>query len=178
MTADGLLLALVIFWMRVANFAIGTIRMVAITRNMRWLSACLAFIEAFVFAVVIANVVNDLNNVVNLMAYCLGAAAGSYLGMVLEARFVTSYRIVNIITNENGHELAIALRERGYGVTESVGEGRDGMVTTLRSVVTNHQVPALLAYTRQLRPDVFVAIEEARSVQRGWLGTAGGPNHK
>lgn len=171
---DGFVLASLIFVLRILNYAIGTIRLVVTTRNMRLLAAGLAFIEALIFAVVIANIVQDLDNLLNLMAYCLGAAAGSYLGMVLEARFVTSFRIVNVITHDQGHAIALAIREAGFGVTESIGEGRDGSVTTLRSVVTNRELPAILAAIRELNPDAFVAVEEARTVRRGWIRTAAG----
>lgn len=175
MTFDAVLLALGIFLLRVLNYTLATIRLVAITRQMRLLAACLAFIEALVFAVVIANVVTDLNNWVNMLAYCLGASVGSSVGIFLEGRFITSYRTVNIITNALGHEIALALRDAGYGVTETRGEGLDGEVIMLRSVIVRRDVNKFLEVVRSLSPDAFVAVEEARSVQRGWIRTPGGP---
>jgi len=169
MTAEGWLLAWGIFGLRIFNYAISTIRLVAITRQRRVLASVLAFVEALVFAVVIARVVNDLNNLPNLIAYCAGASFGSYLGMVMEARFVTSYRTVNVITQEGGHDIALALRLDGYGVTETIGEGLQGKVTMLRSVVVNHDVPKLLHIIHKVNPQAFVAVEEARAVQRGWI---------
>lgn len=85
MVLEGAALAIAIFVMRVITYAIGTLRMVVITRNMRFIAATFAFLEAFIFAVVIANVVQNLEDGWNLFAYCLGASVGSYLGMFLEA---------------------------------------------------------------------------------------------
>jgi uncharacterized protein YebE (UPF0316 family) len=171
MTLDGLIVALAIFGLRVLNYAISTVRLVAITRQQRMLSSLLAFIEALIFAVVIAKVVTDLDtNVLNLFAYCAGASVGSYLGIMLEARFVTSYRTVNVITQNKGHDIALAIRDRGYGVTETIGEGRDGAVTMLRCVVTQRDVSRILDTVRGVHADAFVSVEEARAVQRGWLG--------
>lgn len=169
MVLEGFALALAIFFMRVINYAIGTIRMVIITRNMRFLASVFAFIEAFIFAVVIANVVTNLDDALNLFAYCLGASVGSYLGMQLESRFITSYRIVNIITHNGGHELAVLLRDKGFGVTESHGEGRDGDVLILRSVVLSKDVARMIDLSKQFDEDAFISIEEARAVQRGWV---------
>jgi uncharacterized protein YebE (UPF0316 family) len=175
LTIEGLLLALGIFVMRVLNYAIGTVRLVAITRNFRLLAAGLAALEALVFAVVIANIVTDLGNIVNLFAYCLGASVGSWAGMMIEARLITSYMIANVITSVKGHEMAVALREAGFGVTEATGEGRDGLVTTLRSVINKRDVPRLSKMVQSLNPEAFIAVEEARGVQRGWVGSGRGP---
>ena len=166
---NELLLIVLIFIFRVMNYAVGTLRLVAITRNKRMLASVLAVVEAFVFAVVIANVVSNLNNIANLISYCLGAAVGNYVGMVLEARLVTSYAIINLVAVQGGHQIALALREEGYGVTEITGEGRDGAVITLRSVVDKRAVPHILGKARAINPEIFIAVEEARAVERGWL---------
>jgi uncharacterized protein YebE (UPF0316 family) len=82
---------------------------------------------------------------------------------------------VNIITHDRGHEIAHALRAGGYGVTEAVGQGLEGEVIMLRCVVFNRDVPQMLRIVRDVNPDAFVAVEEARAVQRGWLRAPGGP---
>lgn len=177
MTVDAILGALAIFGLRVFNNAISTIRVVLITRDKRFWSAVLAFIEALTFAVVIANVVKDLSNVLNMLAYCGGFAVGGYVGMALDARFVTSYVIAIIITKTHGHEIATALRSIGFGVTEARGEGRDGEVTVLRSVTARRDVHRLSEAVYQIQPDAFISVVEAKHIQHGWLPSdhPGGP---
>jgi uncharacterized protein YebE (UPF0316 family) len=177
MTADALLGALAIFGLRVFNNAISTIRVVLITRDKRFWSAVLGFIEALTFAVVIANVVKDLSNVLNMLAYCGGYAIGGYVGMALDARFVTSYVVAIIITKTHGHEIALALRKIGFGVTEAQGEGRDGQVTVLRSVTARRDLRQLSEVVYQIQPDAFVSVVEAKHIQHGWLPSdhMGGP---
>jgi uncharacterized protein YebE (UPF0316 family) len=177
MTADAILLALVILVLRIVNSALGTVRVIVTVHQQRWLSSSLAFIEALVFAFVIANVVNDLSNFLNLLAYCGGFSIGNYLGMVLENRFITSYMTATVIVQEKGHEIATALRERGYGVTETTGEGRDGAVIMLRSVILQRDVPDMLEVVRGVYPQAFVSIEPARTIQKGWIRAARG-NHR
>jgi uncharacterized protein YebE (UPF0316 family) len=91
--------------------------------------------------------------------------------MLLESRLITSYMTVNVIA-ARGHDIALRLRDAGYGVTETVGEGRSGAVTMLRSVVTHRDVPKVVNIVREMQPDAFVAVEEARAVYRGWLRAA------
>lgn len=168
-TPEALLIASGIFILRVLNYAITTIRTVAIARQQRVFSSVLAFVEALLFAVVIGSIVKDLENAINLMAYCLGAAVGGYLGMVLESRFITSYMTINIMAHDKGKAVAEALRAQGFGVTTITGEGRDGAVTMLRCVVMNRETGQVLAITREIDDKAFIAMEETRSIQHGWL---------
>ncbi|HLV34836.1 MAG TPA: DUF5698 domain-containing protein [Spirillospora sp.] len=170
-TQEGLLLAVVIFLLRVLNSAVGTVRLVVMGRGRYLLTAVLGFVEALIFAWVTANVITDLSNIFNLVAYCSGFSVGIYVGMAIEARFVTSYVKVNIITSngDQGREMARKLRESGHGVTEIRGAGAAGEVIMLSSVVYRINVPEVLKTVYAINPKAFVTLEEARSVQHGWL---------
>jgi uncharacterized protein YebE (UPF0316 family) len=170
-TQDALFLASLIFMLRIVNSAVGTIRLVVMARGQRLLVTVLSFIEAFIFAYVTANVITDLSNVLNLVAYCGGFALGVYFGMVLETRFVTSYLKISIITPTNGHDIALILRENGYGVTELHGEGGAGKVVMITCVVHRADAPRVTKLVYAVNPDAFVTMEEARRVEHGWLRT-------
>lgn len=165
--------ALLIFGLRILNYAISTIRLVFIGRGFKLWTSIIAFFEALIFAVVIAKVVSDLGDLPNLIAYCMGAAVGSYAGMWLEAKFITSYSTITIITHEKGKIIADALRESNYGVTVSKGEGRDGAVDIVRSSCVNKDIPLLISTVQMINPDAFIDIEATRTVHRGWI--PGGP---
>jgi uncharacterized protein YebE (UPF0316 family) len=169
LSPDVVLLAAVIFALRVFNNAIGTLRVVLITRDRRFWAAVLAFIEALTFAVVISSVVKDLNNFLNLMAYCLGFSVGGYVGMAIEARLITSYVTATIIAQDKDHQIAGALRSRGYGVTETTGTGRDGEVQMLRSVIARRDVPDVMNTVRSIHSGAFISLEEARTIEHGWI---------
>lgn len=169
LTPEVIGFALLIFLLRVFNYAISTIRTVFIARGMRMGAAVIAFFEALIFAVVIARVVSDLSDMVVLMAYCLGASAGSYLGMVIEARFVTSYSNVTIIAPKFGKEIAKKLHESRFGCTMTKGEGRDGEVAILHTSLLSRQVPHLIELVQEVNPDAFIDISSVSNVHRGWI---------
>lgn len=173
LTPEVIFSAIVIFVLRLVNYSISTIRLVFIARDMRWLSAATAFLEALIFAVVMAQVLTEINNILTLGAYCLGAAAGSYAGQWLEARFVVSYSTVTIITRDKGKAIAESLHNHNYGATLSYGEGRDGEVAIVRSSATNRDIPALLKIVKTEYPNAFIQVEAARTLQRGYI--PGGP---
>ncbi|MCK6578258.1 MAG: DUF2179 domain-containing protein [Anaerolineae bacterium] len=141
LSAEGIGFAVFIVILRILNTAIGTVRLIIVTRQQRLLAA----------------------------AYCGGFAIGNYVGMIIEHRFITSFLVANVISEKAGHEIALALRQSGFGVTETVGEGMNGRVIMLRSVIVNREAPRLLEVVQGIQPDAFVAMEEARAVHRGWI---------
>lgn len=173
-SAETIGLALIILALRIVNNALGTIRLVMVSRGQRWPAAIIGFLEALIFAVTVSSVVTDLSNVILLFSYCLGFALGGYVGMALESRLVTSYMSVNIFTHNEEAQLAEKLRAQGYGVTKMLGEGRDGTVTVLRSIITHRDVRKLMSLVREIDPHAFVLVEETRSVLRGWIQTERG----
>jgi len=168
-TTETLALATLIFGLRVLNNSISTIRLITLARQQRFITAFLGFFEALIFAVTVAWVVTDLTNLLNMFAYCFGFSVGGFVGMWLESRLITSYSIVNIFANQKGHEIAQALRSHGFGVTETLGEGLKGEVTMLRSVVTRRDLARVMDIVQNAQPDAFVAVEEARTVARGYI---------
>jgi uncharacterized protein YebE (UPF0316 family) len=168
-TSDALFLATLIFALRVFNSAVGTIRLVVMARGQVFLTVVLGFIEALIFAYVTASIVTDLSNVLNMVAYCGGFSLGIYVGMVLDRRYVVTYVRLNIITKEHGREIATALRELGYGVTEVDAVGGSGGVSMLNSVMSRRDSAHALKAIYKVNPEAFVTLEEARSVQHGWM---------
>jgi uncharacterized protein YebE (UPF0316 family) len=170
---DAILGALLIFGLRVLNYSIGTIRLIFIARSERIKAASMAFFEALIFAVVMASVIAEITDGIRLLAYCLGASVGSYVGMWLEARLITSYSTVTIIASQLGPEITTHLRDLGYGVTASHGEGRDGAVMIIRSTINNRETRKLIKEVQHINEQAFIEVEHTRALQRGWI--PGGP---
>ena len=169
MTLEEALLVILIFCLRATNNMLSTVRIITMTYGRRWLAVVLSFIESLIFAFTASVVLTDFDNIPKLLAYAGGFAVGGYLGMELEGRFITGYMTVNVITNNGGHDIALALRGEKFGVTETVGEGKEGEVIMLRSVIERHHVPDVMNTIQQVNPDAFVTVEEARAVHQGWL---------
>jgi uncharacterized protein YebE (UPF0316 family) len=168
LTPEAIGMALLIFVLRVFNNGLGTVRLIVMARQQRMLTAVLGFFEALTFAVTIAVVAADLSDMLNLFAYCIGFAAGSWVGMAIEARFIVSYVVVHIITRMAGGGVAKALRDSGFGVTEIDAQGREGQVAMLHVVTQRREVPRVRQIAESADPAAFISVEEARSVARGW----------
>jgi uncharacterized protein YebE (UPF0316 family) len=172
MDADVLLGAGGIFVLRVVGNMITTLRLITIMRGQRFVSTFLAIFEALIFAVALGSVVSNLDNLWNLSAYCLGYAAGGYLGMLVEHQFIQRYVSVNIISPAQWHEIATAIRAAGFGATEIIGQGIRGDVGTVRVVVGHRDVGRVLKLVQSIDPDAFVTTDELRAISRGYFRVA------
>jgi len=166
-----LLGALFIFVLRVLGVSLSTVRLLLMTRGMKVISSVLGFFEVLVYALAIGKVVQDLNNLPYLLSYCLGFSVGTLLGMWLEGRMAIGFATLWVISPGQSHEVAEAIRALGYGATESIARGKDGIVGTVKVVMRRRDVDAVCKTVRDIVPDAFVTVEETRQVQRGYLHT-------
>lgn len=169
MSLEEMLFLILLFMLRVLNNTIGTVRMIVTANGRRNLALVLAFIESLIFAYAAGKVLTDLENIPKMIAYAAGFAVGGYVGILIEEKFVTGYVTVNIISTDQGHQIATSLREAGFGVTEAEGEGREGAVRLLMSVVLRQDAHQVIDHARSIDPNAFITIEAARSAQRGYV---------
>jgi len=162
----------VVFFLRVTDVSMATLRMLLIMRNRRLLAPLIGFFEVLVWVAAIGIVVQHLQSPLHVVGYAGGFAAGSFLGLYLEERLALGLATVRAVVRSGGAEVSMELREAGFGVTETVGQGRDGAVEVLYSVLPRRQVRRALDLIERGAPDSFVVVDEPRRVRRGWLFTA------
>jgi len=171
--------ALLIFCLRIIDVSCDTMRVIFAIRGKRVIAASLGFIQALVWIFAVANAVKHLNSVLHVLGYAGGYAMGTYIGVSLEKMIAYGVATVRIVTKRAGLGIAAALREQGYGVTESHGVGRDGAVDVLNSVVQRRHLDDVLAVVTALDEEAFVTVEEPRVLLGGSIATrewaVGGP---
>lgn len=162
--------ALIIFVVRVLSIAVSTVRVLIMGRANPLLVSALAFLEALAFALTIGQVANNLSNIWNLTAYSGGFALGTWVGTLIEERFVKGYATINIVSMEKSDPIAAAIRKSGFGATQTHGEGAQGHVGLIRTVVNRRDVPRIVAAIEAVDANAFVTIEETRRISRGFIG--------
>ena len=163
--------ALLIFCLRVIDVSCDTMRVIFAIRGKRVIAASLGFIQALVWIFAVANAVKHLDSVLHVLGYAGGYAMGTYIGVSLEKMIAYGVATVRIVTKRAGLGIAAALREQGYGVTESHGVGRDGAVEVLNSVVQRRHLDDVLAVITALDEEAFVTVEEPRVLLGGSIAT-------
>ena len=154
-----LLLALLIFAMRVFDVTLGTLRIVNLVRGARWLAGALGFFESLSWIIAAGLVVGNLDSPVKIVAFAGGFATGTVLGSWLEGRIALGKSMLRIVTSVTTPGVDTSLRAEGYAVTVVNAEGFQGDVRVAFSVVPRNRVPHVLDIVRAANPEAFVTIE-------------------
>ena len=160
--------ALLIFALRLLGLTIGTLATLMTVQGRRFYAVVTNSLSALVYVVAIGRVVANLNNVWNILAYCLGVAAGTLVGMLWEQRMALGFAEVRFICAGTGDELAEKLREAGFGVTELYGHGRENAVGIVQAIVPRKNVDAVLAVGKSVDENAIVTVTEARIVRHAY----------
>jgi len=160
---------LVIFLLRIVDVSLATLRMLMIMRGRKLLAPLIGSVEVLVWIFAVGNAIRHLDSPLHLLGYAAGFAAGNWVGLKVEEKLALGTASVRVLSRHGGVEIAEALRERGFGVTEFAGYGREGTVEMVYAVVRRRDLRSVYEQIRIWDPDAFVTVEEPKTIQRGWM---------
>lgn len=160
-------LPLLVFFARVVDVTLGTLRIIFTSRGKKFLAPLLGFVEVFIWVSVIAQITKGAHNIVAYLAYAGGFAAGNYIGMYIEDKLALGWLVVRAIVPNQIHELTKRLRESGYGVTNVDAKGSQGPVQLIYTIVMRKDLAEVARIIQQVHPNAFFTVEELRSVEHG-----------
>ena len=160
------LLAVVVFFARVLDVSIGTVRTIATVQGRVGLVFVLGLFEVTIWLVVIAAVLNTvLDRPWLLVFYAFGFSTGNVVGIMLEKKLALGHAILRIFTARLALEIAASLRENGFRVTRYEGEGARGPVSELHIICERRRMPEALELVQRIDPDVFYVCETPTGVR-------------
>lgn len=161
------ILPIIIFFARVCDVTLGTIRIIFVSRGKRNIAPLLGFFEVLIWIVVIGQLVQHLSSVTSYLGYAAGFAAGNFVGMYIEDHLALGTLIVRAIVPTGGDELMQKLHAAGYGVTGVNGEGANGPVKLVYTVVKRRHLKEVVGIIHACHPRAFFSVEDVRSTEEG-----------
>jgi uncharacterized protein YebE (UPF0316 family) len=159
------ILPALIFLARIVDVSLQTIRIISISRGIRWLAPLVGFFEVLIWLLAIGQIMKTVSHPVAYIAYAAGFATGTAIGQILERRLTLGMVIVRVITPDNGPEFCQKLHAQGFGFTAIPGRGAAGPVETIFTVVRRQHLQQMLSVIRETLPDAFYSIEEVASAR-------------
>ena len=163
-------ICLKIFFARIVDVTIGTIRTVLTVKGRTYLPTVLAFFEVFIWFLIAREALNtDINSLAIPVFYSLGYASGTFLGTYITNRFMKGFIGVQVITNANDQKMINNLRNSGFGVSVC------GLIKNVNHIkkdllliqIKNRRLRDVTKIIRKYDPDAFVVINETKYVQNG-----------
>lgn len=173
--------ALIIFFLRIGDVSLATMRMIFAVRGHRAIAAFIGFFEVLIWVIAAGHALQHLDSILHIVGYAAGFSLGNYVGVSLEGRVAIGLSIVRAVVHlkplgngtTTGSEMARMLREAGYAVTEVSGRGRENEVEILIIVAQRKKVPEVMDLIKAVDPKVFLTVEEVRSMQGGYIRPGG-----
>jgi len=159
--------ALLIFFLRIVDVSCDTMRVLFAVRGRRLFAAILGFFQALIWIFAVASAIRHVDSVLHILGYAAGYAAGTYVGVSIEQAVAYGWATVRVVSRAAGVEIAEALRDMGFGVTELGGFGREGNVEIVNTVVHRAQIDRVLALIDRHDRAAFVTVEEPRILRGG-----------
>ena len=160
-----LITTLLTFWLivfaRVTDVTLDTLRTVAVVQGRRVFAATVGFLQAVVYICAIAKVLLNMNHPAYVLAYGLGFATGTYLGITIEQYLAFGQQLASLFTRKGG-ELAQVLRAAGYRLVEVIGRSREGDLTILYVEIPRRQARKLIHDASAVDASCFCVVNDVR----------------
>lgn len=156
------LIPLLIFFSRVADVTIGTIRIVFVARGKKTIAPVLGFVEVLIWIIAMSQILKYANNWPSYLAWAGGFAVGNYIGLYIEEKLAIGNLVIRAITARPANQLVEHLRAAGYGVTAVDAQGTAGDVAIIFTLVRRKDVKAVVSIIKTYNPKAFYTVEDVR----------------
>jgi uncharacterized protein YebE (UPF0316 family) len=164
-----LLMTLVIFFARILDVSLGTVRTIVVFRGHRLLAAVIGFFEIVIWVLAAGQVLQNLDAWYLIVAYAGGFGAGNYIGIWLESKLAIGREMVSAISFRADGGLARLLRERGFqAIDVDADMGRGPPVDLVITVTRRRRVPELLRTIVEADPEAQYSVSDIKSVNAGF----------
>ena len=177
------ILGIIIFFARIIDVSVGTLRTISIIQGRVKMAFILGFIEISRWLIVLSAVLQRvMESPLLAIFYAFGFSTGNVVGILLERKLAMGYTNFRIISSLNGRLIADRIRGEGYKATIFEGEGVDGKVLEVYVVCDRKSLPKLIKLVKEIEPNAFYITEQVGQVSKilrpmmvpatGWRATA------
>lgn len=161
------ILPLLIFFARVCDVSISTIRLILLYRGRRVLAPILGFIEVLIWLLAMRQIMSNLTNPFIYIGFAAGFAMGNYVGIILEEKLAVGLEVIRIISKTDALELVASLTAEGYGTTCMDAQGSTGRVQILFTIVPRRHHKKVIRIIKKFNPRAFYTVEDVKSASEG-----------
>ena len=166
-----LLLCIKIFFVRVFDVALGTVRMLFTVKGKRFVASTIGFIEMLIWFLIVKEALNtDLTSIWIAVSYAGGYALGTLLGSYLSERLISGMVTVQAILSSTNDEVVTMIRKAGYAVSVLDVKGQDDKPKYLLLIEVNKKRQnTIRKLIKELDARAFVIINDSKTVYNGYF---------
>lgn len=160
-----------IFFAKVIEVSIGTLRIILISKGYRRIGVSLALGEIILWVFIASTVINGIQeSPMKGIVYSIGFAVGVYVGSKLEEKIAFGKVLIQTITTvKMGNDIANYLRQEGYGVTIIDGRGKDEIRSVLMIYSNRRGSDSVIEKIHKINPKAMVIINDVSTLTGGFI---------
>lgn len=166
-----LMLCIKIFFIRILDVSLGTIRTILIIKGRNVVASITGFLEVAIWFAIVREALNtNETSMWVIIAYAGGFATGTYVGSVLSEKFIGGNFGVQVIT-EKKEDIIKVLRQIGYAVTviDIKGQDQENPKYMLFIEINKKKFDNLRNTIKKIDPKAFLVVNETKYVQNGYF---------
>jgi len=156
-----------IFIARIIDVSMGTVRVIFISRGLKYLAPVVGFFEILIWLLAIGQIMKNLSNPACYIAYAGGFAIGNFVGIYIAEKLSLGIVLIRVITKKDAAPLVEFLKAENYGVTSLDGHGTSGQVQVVFTIVPRREVRGVVELIKKFNPHAFYTIGEVGLAEKG-----------
>lgn len=166
------LLCIQIFFVRIVDVSLGTLRMVMTIKGKSLYAAMIGFIEVLIWFLVVREALNveEMNFFIPI-AYAGGFATGTYIGSKLSNKYISGNYGVQVILSDADYKKVDIIREHGFGVSVVNVKGKflEKPKLMLFIEINKKKYEILEKLVKSLDDKAFMVVNETKMVHNGFF---------
>lgn len=157
-----MLIYLAIFFCKIVENAVGTLRLIVVANGKKKLGALLQGIVALVWIFGTGIVIVDINkDIFKIVIFVVGSISGSYLGSIIEEKIALGSNMLICITKER-FENIIKEKLKDYKIT-TICE-KDNSYSILLVVLKRKEISRISKILKKIDKDIVIISEKAKTL--------------
>ncbi|MFA5513697.1 MAG: DUF5698 domain-containing protein [Sphaerochaetaceae bacterium] len=161
-----------IFFGKIIEVSVATLRMVLINRGERVKGSFIAFFDILLWLIITGTVLQGYQqDPLRIVVFALAFAVGNYLGSWFEDKLAFGLSSIQVIvqSNEESKALAEILRGENFAVTVTTGTGRSGQRDILLLHIKRKRIKEAVHLINTNIPDAVIVINDSRAISGGYI---------
>ena len=162
-----MILPALIFIARVLDVSLGTVRVIFVSKGLKYIAPFVGFFEVLIWLLAIGQIMANLKNPACYIAYAGGFATGNYVGIIIAEKLSLGIVLLRVVTQKDADELVQSLSSAEYGVTSIDGQGVQGNVKVIFTIIPRKEIAKVIELVKRFNPKAFYTIEDIGFVEEG-----------
>ncbi len=161
-----------IFFGKIFEVAVATLRIVLINRGVRIVGSLVALFEMTLWLIVTGTVLNGFqSDPIKIVVFVLAFAIGNFIGSWLDEKLAFGLSAIQVVVHDqhSANNLMTTLRENGFGVTTMEVQGKEDVRYMLMLTLRRKSAKEALGIIERTCSHALITMSDVKTQKGGYM---------